>query len=169
MNIHIGGVEIPVGLILIFLVLLAAAIVNLWTKETATIWGLGFTISFLTVFMASEYVHERKRIGMKHEHLDQFNQEKTESIDAAELGLTRPYRKLVAIRSTQNLFMLEKSLLESDPATTDVIVMTAKVLKNDGSYMDSAELDPYDQELMTAVVQRGKDRQASPSTHRADQ
>ena len=37
---RIGKVEIPVGLILIFLVLLVAAVVNLLTKETATIWGL---------------------------------------------------------------------------------------------------------------------------------
>ncbi len=157
LNFHIGGIEIPVGLILIFLVLLTAAIVNLFTKEIATIWGLGFTVSFLTIFIISEYIHERKRVGRKHEHLDQFNQERAERIDAEELRLTHPFRKLVAIRSTQNLFMLEKALLEADPATTDVIVMTAKHLKNDGSYMDGAELlDPYDQELMTAVVQRAE-------------
>ena len=155
-NVHIGGIEIPVGLILIFLVLLTAAIVNLFTKEIATIWGLGFTVSFLIIFMASEYVHERKRVGLKHEHLDQFNQENVDLIDAGELGLTHPFRKLVAIRSTKNLFMLEKSLLESDPATTDVVVMTAKLLKSDGSYMDRPDLDPYDQELMTAVVQRAE-------------
>ncbi len=79
-----------------------------------------------------------------------------DQIDAAELGLTHPYRKLVAIRSTQNLFMLEKALVEADPTTTDVVVMTAKTLKGDGSYMDRADLDPYDQELMTAVVQRAE-------------
>ena len=43
------------------------------------------------------------------------------------LGLSKPYRKLVAIRSTQNLFMLEKTLAETDPQTTDVAVMTAQV------------------------------------------
>ena len=52
--------------------------------------------------------------------------------------------------------MLEKALIESDPTTTDVIVMTAKTVKGDGSYMDRADLDPYDQELMTAVVQRAE-------------
>ncbi len=156
LNFRIGGVEIPFGLILIFLILLSAAIINLWTKEAATIWGLSFTASFLTIFIVSEYIHERKRVGLKHEHMDQFNQEKAERIDAEDLRITRPFRKLVAIRSTQNLFMLEKALLESDPVTTDVIVMTAKHLKNDGSYMDDAELDPYDQELMTAVVQRAE-------------
>ncbi len=156
LNLRIGSVEIPVGLILIFVVLLIAAIVNLLTKETATIWGLGFTLAFLSIFMISEYIHERKRVGLKHEHLDQFNQASADQINAQELGITHPFRKLVAIRSTQNLFMLEKALVESDPATTDVIVMTAKHLKNDGSYMDKGDLDPYDQELMTAVVQRAE-------------
>ena len=74
-NVRIGSVEIPVGLILIFLILLVAAIVNLLTKEIATIWGLSFTAGFLTIFIASEYFHERKRAGQKHEHLEQFNQE----------------------------------------------------------------------------------------------
>ena len=45
----------------------------------------------------------------------------------AELGLTRPYCKLVAIRSPHNLFMLDKALADTDPQTTDVVVMTAKV------------------------------------------
>ena len=156
LNLRLGNVEIPVGLILIFLVLLTAAIVNLLTKEVATIWGLSFTAGFLTIFMASEYIHERKRVGLKHAHLEQFNQQRADQIDAEELGLSHPYRKLVAIRSTQNLFMLDKALIESDPATTDVIVMTAKTLKGDGSYMDRADLDPYDQELMTAVVQHAE-------------
>jgi hypothetical protein len=155
-NWRIGNIEIPLGLIAVFLVLATAAIINLLTKEIATIWGTACTGAFLTIFMASEYAHERKRRGLKHEHMEQFNQEQADQIDATELGLARPYRKLVAIRSTQNLFMLDKALLEADPATTDVVVMTAKNLKGDASYMDRADLDPYDQELMTAVVQRAE-------------
>ena len=34
----------------------------------------------------------------------------------------------MAIRSPQNLFMLEKALAETDPETTDMVVMTAKVI-----------------------------------------
>ena len=34
----------------------------------------------------------------------------------------------MAIRSPHNLFMLEKALAETDPDTTDVVVMTAKLL-----------------------------------------
>ena len=41
------------------------------------------------------------------------------------LNLTKPYRKLVAIRSPYNLGMLERCLAETDPETTEVVVMTA--------------------------------------------
>jgi nucleotide-binding universal stress UspA family protein len=72
------------------------------------------------------------------------------------LGLDKPYTKLVAIRSPNNLFMLEKALAETDPDTTSVVVMTAKVLPDDGSDEVRADLDAYDQQLMTAVVERAE-------------
>ena len=39
LNFTVGGVEIPVGLMLIFLVLLITAMLNFFTKEVATIGG----------------------------------------------------------------------------------------------------------------------------------
>ena len=48
-----GGVEIPVGLGLITLLLFALALVNLFTKKTATIWGFGFTVAIFTVWSES--------------------------------------------------------------------------------------------------------------------
>ena len=41
-NIRIGKTEIPVGLLSVFLVLLATAIVNLFTKSVATVSGIAF-------------------------------------------------------------------------------------------------------------------------------
>jgi amino acid transporter/nucleotide-binding universal stress UspA family protein len=157
LNIKIGGVEVPIGLSLIFLTLLAAAILNFFTKEVATVGGLTFTAIFLTVFVVSEYYHERKRATKTHHHIEQFNQEQAQQITIEGLGLRRTYRKVVAIRSTQNLFMLETALAETDPDSTDVIVMTAKMVQRGGETTGSmAELDLYDQELMTAVVQRAE-------------
>jgi amino acid transporter/nucleotide-binding universal stress UspA family protein len=152
-----GGREIPVGLILIFLTLFVAAILNLLTKETATTWGLGFTAAFLTVFVVSEQVNLRKHPGAHghHEHLEQFNVKATEEATATDLGLSKPYTKLVAIRSPHNLFMLEKALAETDPDTTSVVVMTAKVVP-DESIVSHSDLDRYDQQLMTAVVERAE-------------
>ena len=156
-NIKIGTVEVPIGLILIFLVLLAAAIANLFTKDVATVWGLGFTVAFLAIFICSELYFERGRKGAKHEHREQFNQADTTHLTLEGLGITaHPYRKLVAIRSPQNLFMLEKALAESDPATTSVIVMTAKTTPAHQFGQPEEELDTYDQRLMTAVVERAE-------------
>ena len=50
-----------------------------------------------------------------HKHVEQFNQKTAAEINPEELSLDKPYRKLVAIRSTNNLFMLEKTLAETDP------------------------------------------------------
>jgi amino acid transporter/nucleotide-binding universal stress UspA family protein len=159
LNFKVGNVEVPVGLGLIFLVLLLTALLNLFTKEVATAGGVLFTIVFLMIFMLSEHFHEKKRRGARHTHLEQFNRQTTDEITPASLGLTKSYRKLVSIRSTQNLFMLEKALAETDPETTGVVVMTAKVMPPLGSTItpyDQGELDAYDQQLMTAVVDRAE-------------
>lgn len=157
LNFHIGKVEIPVGLGIIFLIVFCSALANLLTKQVATISGVAFTGAFLTVFVVTEYANERRRRGAKHEHLEQFNQQVVSEIKAEDLGLAKPYRKLVAIRSPHNLFMLEKALAESDPNTTDVVVMTAKVQVPGGETGTSRlDLDNYDQQLMTAVVERAE-------------
>jgi amino acid transporter/nucleotide-binding universal stress UspA family protein len=156
LNIHIGNVEVPIGLSLIFLVLLFTAILNFFTKEVATVSGIVFTVVFLVTFMVSEHYHEKRLKGHKHAHLEQFNQSTTVEVTPESLGLTKSYRKLVAIRSPQNLFMLERALDETDPTTTGIVVMTAKVLAGGESSEERAQLDAYDQQLMTAVVERAE-------------
>src|SRR5262249_51773481 len=110
-----GGKEIPVGLGLIFLVLLVAAIMNFLTKEYATIFGCIFTLAFYIPFTVSERYNLQKLQGNHHKHVEQFNRETAQEVTIQGLGLARPYRKLIAIRSVQNLFMLEKALAETDP------------------------------------------------------
>ncbi len=158
-NVRIGNFEIPFGLILIFLVLLFTAMVNFVTKEVATVAGLGFTLIFLVIFMLSEHYHEMKRKdkGTHHHHMEQFNQKTTEEISPTGLGLKKPFRKLVSIRSVHNLFMLEKALNETDPETTGMVVMTAKMLPmGDAEGVQKPDLDAYDQKLMTAVVEKAE-------------
>jgi amino acid transporter/nucleotide-binding universal stress UspA family protein len=156
LNLKVGNTELPLGLILIFLILLVTALLNLFTKEVATVSGVGFTVVFLTLFLVSEHFHERRRKGAHHQHLEQFNRATSDEISPVALHLSKPYRKLVAIRSPQNLFMLEKSLAETDPQTTDVVVMTAKVLPQGDTKVVDPDLDTYDQQLMTAVVDRAE-------------
>ncbi|MBY0523161.1 MAG: hypothetical protein K2R98_07165, partial [Gemmataceae bacterium] len=152
----VGGVELPIGLGLVFLVLALTAILNLFTKEVATVGGLLFSGAFFAIFTVSERYHQKQREGRQHEHLEQFNRATAEEVTAQSLGLTRPYRKLIAIRSPQNLYMLEKTLAETDPETTEVVVMTAKLIRADETQPVGDELDRYDQQLMTAVVQRAE-------------
>ena len=156
LNLRVRGVELPIGLFLVFLVLLATAVLNFLTKEVATIGGVAFTAVFLTTFMLSEHYHEKKRGAAAHLHLEQFNRRTAEEFDPSVLGLTKPYRKLVAIRSTQNLFMLEQALIETDPETTDVVVMTAKPVTSGDTTVNQHDFDHYDRELMTAVVTRAE-------------
>ncbi|MGH7226785.1 MAG: APC family permease, partial [Gemmataceae bacterium] len=153
LNIRVGKYEVPIGLLIILAILLLSAICNLLTKEIATVGGLIFTAVFFTMFLVSERYHDKKRAGKEHEHMEQFNQQTTGEVTAASLGLTRLYRKLVAIRSPYNLFMLEKALAEADPETTSTVVMTAKLIPPGGSTDEHPGLDIYDQQLMTAVVQ----------------
>ncbi|MGL4554665.1 MAG: APC family permease, partial [Gemmataceae bacterium] len=157
-----GGREIPVGLLLILLVLLSCAVLNFLTKEIATVGGLIFSAVFFVMFTITERMqaHKQKEKGEEHKHVEIFNQETASEVTAPALGLTRAYRKLVSIRSTQNLFMLEKALAETDPETTGMVVMTAKVVPpgdpGAATAPDQGEIDPYDQMLMTAVVERAE-------------
>jgi len=153
LNIRVGKYEVPIGLILILVILLVSAVCNLLTKEVATIGGLGFTAFFFTMFHVSERYHDKKRRGKQHEHMEQFNQQTAGEVTASSLGLTKAYRKLVSIRSPHNLFMLEKALAETDPETTGIVVMTAKLIPPEGALDEQPDLDTYDQQLMTAVVQ----------------
>ena len=126
-NVRWGNVRVPIGLSIVFLIVLLSALANLVTKPVATVSGLIFTAVFLAVFVASEKYHERRRGGAHHEHLEQFNRTVVQRVTGESLRLTKPYCKLVAIRSPHNLFMLDKALADTDPFTTDVVVMTAKM------------------------------------------
>jgi amino acid transporter/nucleotide-binding universal stress UspA family protein len=153
LNIRVGQKELPIGLSIIFLILLISAIMNFFTKEVATVGGLIFTTVLFALFTITERVYQARTRGRPHGHLEQFNPASAEEVTPASLGLTKPYRKLVAIRSPQNLHMLEKALAETDPDTTDVVVMTAKHIPTGGGMKTHPDdLDRYDQELMTAVV-----------------
>ena len=151
LNIKVGKYDFPLGISLIFLVLLTSAVVNFLTKEVATVSGVAFTAILFIAFALTERSRQRGRTTEHHEHLEHFNQAHSEQLTAESLGLTKPYRKLVAIRSPHNLWMLEKCLAETDPETTDVVVMTANVLPQ-----GSADLTPVindaDRSLLTAVV-----------------
>src|SRR5271169_1039911 len=73
LNFRIFGVEIPLGLSLITLVLLGIAIVNLFTKKEATIAGVTFSIFLFIVFTISERYTHHARGSVQHVEMDQFH------------------------------------------------------------------------------------------------
>jgi len=159
-NITIGSgdkqIHLPIGITVIFLVLLSTALVNLATKKTATIWGLGFTAIFLVAFVICEQVTRRQRKGKHHEHLEQFNQIISPRITAHALGLRHLQPVVVAVRGPRSMEMLQKVLENTDTALTDVVVLTCKVLgraeKGAGALPEETKLDEQDRTLLTQVV-----------------
>src|SRR5207247_11209925 len=66
LNVRVGRWELPVGLALIFLVLLATALVNLVTKKVATEWGVAFTRVLFVIVWLSHRVRRRNSGAVQH-------------------------------------------------------------------------------------------------------
>jgi amino acid transporter len=125
LNFHIGKTEIPLGLALITLTLIALCGINLFTKEVATISGIAFTIIFFAVFEISEKV-TRKRASERAE-LDQFNIEAGDNLTPQALGV-RPGNVVVMIRNYNTLYNLAATLDRVDPHNQDVVALHLRFL-----------------------------------------
>jgi len=146
-------IDLPIGISLIFLILLSTSVMNLLTKKTATRWGIGFTIVFLAVFVICELISRRRHKG-RHEHLEQFNEHQSDRISAEALGLTHPDPILVAVRGPKSLPVLGRILQEIDTTNRDVVVLTCKVLPalTPGVTARDTAVDDSDRELLTKVI-----------------
>src|SRR5262245_24054816 len=152
LNIQIGrDFEIPIGLALITTVLFSAAIVNLFTKQVATISGVGFTLVLYASFAASERSTAKRRAS--HTELDQFQLISSPEISQADVAV-KPGNVLVPVRDYNTLAHLAQALRQAE--NRDVVVMTARVMKGPdaGSQdFDQRELfTDYEQLLFTKVV-----------------
>jgi amino acid transporter len=154
LNPRIAGREIPIGLLLIALVLFACAIVNLFTKQVATVAGIAFTGAFFLLFVASERVALRQRAAGSA-LLDQFQLDTGKSIDAEVLGC-RPGGVLVPVRDYNTLTQLDWLLGQPESDNRDVVVLTVRVLGS-GQHgtpgIDEQQMfSEYEQQLFTRVV-----------------
>jgi amino acid transporter len=153
-NIKFGEIELPFGIASIAFTLLCIALINLFTKEIATISGIGFTIAFFIIFTISE----RRNAASKDPAIgrqDQFTIEYKEKVNLESVE-TRPGNVLVLVRNNDSLKQVQRALEENDPAKRDVVVMTVRLVEEtdarDGNQPNSSQFSEYEQTLFTSVV-----------------
>jgi len=153
-NIRIGNVEIPLGLLSVHIVLLATAIVNLFTKEIATIAGITFTTVFFTVFTLSERANRRKLAAGKQQMQEHFQLVHQDKVERTAVGV-RPGNILVTVRDYNALGQLRWVLERTDTDETDVVVFAAR-LTGPGSAEYELSTDQifsdFEQNLFTRAV-----------------
>jgi amino acid transporter len=154
LNIRFRQIDLPIGITLIFLILLSTAAINLATKKTATIWGIGFTVVFLIGIVACEIISHRRRKGCHHEHLEQFNQKVAPQATLETLDLKNSDPLLVAARGPASLPVLQRILHETDTTRRDVVVVTCKVLPplTPGITEKETTIDDNDRALLSQIV-----------------
>jgi len=163
-NINIKGFHLPVGLIVIFLLLFTAAVINLFTKPIATVSGLIFTVSFFLTFVISEQIVKRKTIEENHiseeeyerihreQILEHFNLDDETQITPEAIESTNPNRILVAVKDPNNLSHLKKTIEEINTEDTDIIVMVARVFKDKQNIEVKPDIEEEERVLFTEVV-----------------
>jgi amino acid transporter len=153
LNFRIAGREIPAGLILTTLVLFLVAVANLFSKQVATIYGVGFTAALFILFTISERVNVRK---MRHKKagLEEFNLDLRPEISGAAVH-ARPGCVLVAVRDYVHMAHLQTVLVKTNVRRHDIVVMTVRpVSAGAGEYAlaENQLFTDYEQELFTRVV-----------------
>lgn len=129
LNFHIAGVEIPLGLALLTLTLFSLSIINLFTKQVATLSGLAFTAVFFAIFTITEKItHSRGA----HNELDMFNLEAGDDLSPAALGV-RPGNALVMVRNANALYNLNAALDRINTRDQDIVVVHLRVVGRAGS------------------------------------
>ncbi len=129
LNLRLGRIQVPLGLALITLTLFATAIINLFTKEIATVTGISFTLLFYALFVISEKINQRKAT---RKGLDQFNLEPSEEITTVAVG-SKPGNILVPIPDYYKLHHLASALEQVNIERQDVVVLHIRPLLRAGS------------------------------------
>jgi amino acid transporter len=153
LNIRFGEKEIPVGLAATTLVLLVTAVVNLFSKQYATIYGVSFTAAFFLVFTISERINIRRHRKVHEHSLEEFNLQQQTQVEAKSLH-ARPGGVLVAVRNGKNMQHLRRTLQRTNLRRNDIVVMTVRPLGLDSEYdlKDDQVFGPDEKALFTEVV-----------------
>ena len=146
LNLRFGRLEIPVGLAFIAVTLLAIALINLLTKQVATVAGVLFTLIFFGIFTVSERITQQR--GAAHAELDQFHVEPGEEVSPATVDC-RPGNVLVMVRDYHTLYNLGAVLDRVNAGQQDVVVLNVRILRRAGS----GEHPLVPEQLFTATEQ----------------
>ncbi len=148
LNLRLGKIEIPIGIMIVTVALVSLAVTNLFTKPAATVSGIIFTLAFFALFVISERLN-RKKMDRTIAALDQFQLEHNETVDQESVGV-RPGNVLVAVRDYNTLSHLEKTLERVNTELQDIVVMTTRLVAGP----DGAASDVYDENLFTDYEQK---------------
>jgi amino acid transporter len=132
LNPVILGKEIPIGLGLITLTLLAIAIINLFTKPSATIAGVTFTVLLFTIFEYSEHRMRVRAAGATHVELDQFNLAQEAELTPTSVGVL-PGSILVPVSTYYSLYHLEAALRRVRQKQAEIVVLHVRLLRRAAS------------------------------------
>jgi len=152
-NFHIGGKEIPVGLFLTTLLLGLVAVANLFSKQIATIYGVGFTAVFFVVFTISEHINAKKMEQGKS-GLEEFNLDMRPDITADSVH-ARPGCVLVAVRDYNHMVHVQTVLGKTNLRRHDIVVMTVRPVSTGAGEYELSEkqlFSDYEKELLSRVV-----------------
>lgn len=147
-NIRLGKIEIPMGIITVTLILISAAMINLFTKQIATISGIVFTSGFFILFTISEKINRRK-LDRSAAQLDRFNLAYEQDV-TLETVQARHGNVLVTVRDYNTLSHLNYVLDRTNTEDQDIVVMTIRIR----SGLDGGERDVYEEALFSEYEQR---------------
>ncbi|HZI51486.1 MAG TPA: APC family permease [Terriglobia bacterium] len=153
LNITIGGREYPIGLAITTLTLLFVALANLFSKQIATISGVGFTLAMFIVFTVSER-RIAKGLQSTKKGLEQFNLEMAPEV-AGESIHARPACILVAVREYSRMTHLHNVLEKTNLRRHDIVVMTVRGVSTGAAEYELGQnqlFTDYERELFTRVV-----------------
>ena len=153
-NLRIGKLEIPIGLLSVFLVLLSTAVVNLFTKSVATMSGLTFAAAFFIVFTISERRNLRKHALAARQMKDYFQLEHQDTV-SRESAAIRPGGVMVTMRDAGNPFALKWALSHTSTEEQDVVVISVRMMGVGGPEYLSAEqqsFSEHEQMIFTKAI-----------------
>lgn len=153
-NLRIGKTELPIGLFSVFIVLFSTAIVNLLTKEVATISGIAFAATFYVIFTLSEKDNVRRHAATARQMKEHFQLENEDTISRESLGI-RPGCIVVTMRDPNSVSALKWALSRSSEESQDVVVLTARLMGAGGpEYIDASQqaFTEHEQMVFTKAV-----------------